>query len=57
MSISKTEFGPFTEEMVIAYCEESHRSMITNLDVDGKMSYKLFRYWYMDWLFGDESDP
>ena len=56
MSISKTEFGPLMEAMGTAYCEEAHRRTIKNLEVDGKISKKAFREWYMDWLFGDESD-
>ena len=42
--------------MGTVYGEDSHRKMINKLEVDGKISKKAFRKWYMDWLFGDEID-
>ena len=55
-SISKTEFGPLMEAMRTSHCEEAHRRTINKLEVDRDISKKEFCYWYMDWLFGDESD-
>ena len=42
-SISNTEFLPFMEAMVTAYCEEAHRRMINRLDFDGEISKIAFR--------------
>ena len=42
--------------MVTAYCEEAHIRTIKKLEVDGEILKRAFCEWYMDWIFGDESD-
>ena len=54
--LSNTEFGSHMEAMGTVHCEEAHMRTINKLEVDGGIYKKVLSQWYMQQLFGDESD-
>ena len=51
----RLNLDPLWRQWELYICKEAHRRTIKKLEVDGKVSKKAFRQWYIDWLFGDES--
>jgi Ca2+-binding EF-hand superfamily protein len=55
-SIPSKQFKGLMENMGTTYCEEEHRRTIRKISEDDKITLKAFTTWYIDWLFGDESE-
>ena len=56
-TIIVSTFGKMIESMGTTYCEEEHYSTLKKLRKPGDKIHELdFLAWYINWLFGDESE-